>query len=152
MRPDRILVIIAAGLLLVLIGTLSACGSASPGGAPASRAPSSPGQSPPRTTLPDITVVRLRTAFSPSAVRLGTGQQFRLTVSKAVEVSGPGVPRACTPGAAVRVLDGLLSVRCVSNREYLYTAERAGAAILSATMRPDCPPGTACPLWVTQAT
>lgn len=148
MRPDRILVIIAAGLLLVLTGTLAACGTASPGGSPASPKPSTPL----RTIPPDITVVRLRTAFSPSAVRLGTGQQFRLTVSHAVQVSGPAVPRDCPPGAAGQVSDGLLSVRCVSSREYLYTAERAGAAILSATVRPDCPPGTACPLWVIQAT
>jgi hypothetical protein len=151
MRPDRILVVVAAGLLLVLAGTLSACGSASPGGAPASLEPSSPGQPAPRTPPPDVTVVRLGTAFSPSALRLRTGQQFRLTVSNTIQASGPGVPRDCAPGAGGQVPGGLLSVRCVSSREYLYTAEHAGAAILSATVKPNCPPGTACPLWVTEA-
>lgn len=151
MRPARILAVTAAGLLLMLGGTLSACGSASPSGAPASPAPSSPGQSPPAATPPDITVVRLGIAFSPSTLRLRTGQQFRLTVSKAIQASGPGLPRYCTPGAVSQVPGGLLSMRCASSREYLYTAERAGTAILSATVQPSCPPGTACPQWVTQA-
>jgi hypothetical protein len=151
MRPDRILVVTVAGLLLMLAGTLSACGSAAPRGAPASPGPSSPGPSAPGTTPPDVTVVRLGTAFSPSALRLRTGQQFRLAVSKAIQAIGPGVPRDCAPGAAAQAPGGLLSVRCVSSREYLYTAERAGAATLSATVKPNCPPGSACPLWVTEA-
>lgn len=151
MRPDRLLVVTVAGLLLTLAGTLSACGSTSASGAPASPGPSSPGPSPPETTSPDVTVVRLGLAFSPSAVRLRTGQQFRLTVSKAIQASGPGVPRGCAPGAAAQAPGGLLSVRCVSSREFLYTAERAGAGIVSVTVKPNCPPGTACPLWVTEA-
>jgi hypothetical protein len=152
MRPDHILVVIAAGLPLTLAGTLSACGSAAPGGAPASPGPSSPGPSARGTTPPDVTVVRLGTAFSPSSLRLRTGQQFRLTMSKAIQASGPGVPRGCAPGAAAQEAPGgLLSVRCVSSHEYLYTAERAGAGTLSVTVKPNCPPGTACPLWVTEA-
>jgi hypothetical protein len=152
MRPNRIPVVTVAGLLLAFAGTLSACGSTSAGGAAASLRPSSPGQSPPRTTPPpDAAVVRLSIAFAPAALRLRTGQQFRLMVSKTIQASGPGVPHDCSPGAASQVSGGLLSLRCASSREYLYTAQRAGKAILSATVKPDCPPGTACPLWVTQA-
>lgn len=151
MRPDRILVAVAAGLLLALAGTLSGCGSTSSSGAPASPGSSSPGQSAPRTTSPDVIVVRLDLAFSPSALRLHTGQQFRLTVSTTIQASGPGVPGDCRRGAVSQVPGGLLSVRCLSSREYVYTAERAGTAILSATVKPNCAPGTACPLWVTDA-
>ena len=86
MRPNRIPVVTVAGLLLALAGTLSACGSTSASGAPASPAPSSPGQSPPRATAPpDVAVVRLSIAFAPSALRLHTGQQFRLMVSKTIQ-------------------------------------------------------------------
>jgi hypothetical protein len=152
MRPDRVLVAVAAGLLLVLAGTLSACGSStSPSRAAASPGPSPPGQSPPPAAPPHIPVVRLDLAFSPSALRLHTGQRFRLMVSTSIQASGTGVPGHCPPGAVSQVPGGLLSVRCLSSREYLYTAERVGTAILSATVKPNCPPGTVCPLWVTEA-
>jgi len=150
MRPDRTLVVVAAGLLILLAGTLSACGSVSTGGAPAARGPSWPGQQPP-SAPPDVTVVRLGIAFSPAALRLRTGARFRLIVTKTIQAGGPGVPRDCRPGARGQVPGGLVSVRCVSSREYLYTAEHAGTAILSATVQPNCPPGTACPMWVAEA-
>jgi len=133
--PNRIPVILsAASLMLGLAGPLSAC------------ARSAPEPSPPAAAAPIVFVVRLGSAFSPRSLRLGVGQQFMVIVSKAVKVSGPDLPAPCTSGATT----GVLSVRC-SAGGYLYTAEHAGSAVLSATVQPLCTPGTICPQWVAEA-
>jgi hypothetical protein len=170
-----------AGVVLVLAGTLTACGSpalssaaahrstaggkapASPGKSPRAASPPSPSArgvpaspsaepsppSPPVAVPPDIVVVRLSTVFSPAVLRLNVGQQFLVTVSKAVQVSGLGFP-GCAAGATAQTGGGLLSARCTAGG-YLYTAEHAGTAILSAGVRPRCAPGTACPQWIIEA-
>ena len=101
---------------------------------------------------PDIIAVRLGTAFSPGALRLSIGQQFQVTVSKTVQVSGLGFAGDCAPGATGQISGGLLSLRCTGDGGYLCTAEHAGSATLSATVRPRCAPGTMCPQWITEAT
>jgi hypothetical protein len=99
---------------------------------------------------PDIVVIRLSTVFSPAVLRLNVGQQFLVTVSKAVQVSGLGFPGGCAVGTTVQIASGLLSARCTAGG-YLYTAEHAGTAVLSATVRPRCAAGTMCPQWITEA-
>jgi hypothetical protein len=140
--PNRTPVILAAaGLMLGLAGPLSACASSAPGGT------ASHGTSPPAAAAPIVFVVRLRSAFSPRSLRLGVGQQFMVIVSKAVKVSGPDLAGACTSGVIGSATTGVLSVRC-SAGGYLYTAEHVGSAVLSATVQPQCTPGTICPQWV----
>jgi hypothetical protein len=117
----------------------------------------SPG--PPVAVPPIIIVVRLGSAFSPATVWLGVGQQFELEVNSSVEATGPGIPSACPrgvpgwPGSGTPtwVEDGMLSVRCAGNGSYLYTAVRAGSAVLTALVRPRCAPGAMCPQWITVA-
>ena len=96
---------------------------------------------------PDIILVQLGTGFSPAQLRLNVGQQFEVAVSKTVQVSGLG---DCAPGTTGQALGGLLSVRCMAGG-YFYTAEHAGSATMSATVRPRCTPGTMCPQWITEA-
>jgi len=178
LQPSRIPVIAAAaGLLVTLAGTLSACGgsslssaasahrsasdrstSASLEGSPpaaSSPDPSSPGgsvPSPPSTAAPpDIILVRLATTFSPAVLQVGVGQQFLVSVAKSVQVSGLDAPGSCTQGKTVQIPGGRLSLRCLGGGGYLYTAEQAGPAALSATVRPRCAPGAACPQWITKA-
>lgn len=156
--PNRIPVILTAAALMVgLVGPLSACASSAPGGTAAPH-PSSPGgkttasygTSPPAAAAPIVFVVRLGSAFSPRSLRLSVGQQFMVIVSKAVKVSGPDLPGACTSGAIGSATTRVLSVRC-SAGGYLYTAEHVGSAALSATVRPLCAPGTICPRWIADA-
>jgi hypothetical protein len=99
---------------------------------------------------PGIVVVRLAATFSPAVLRLNVGQQFLVTVSKSVQASGLGFPGGCTAGTTAQIASGLLSGRCVAGG-YLYTAEHAGSAVLSATVRPRCAAGTMCPQWITEA-
>jgi hypothetical protein len=99
---------------------------------------------------PDIVVVRLGASFSPDVLRLNIGQQFLVTVSKTVQVSGLGFPRGCAAGTTAQIANGLLSARCAAGG-YLYTAEHAGTVVLSATVRPRCAAGTICPQWITEA-
>jgi hypothetical protein len=138
--PNRIPVILsAAALMFGLAGPLSGCASSAPAKSP-------PRTSPPAAAGPIVFVVRLGAAFSPRSLRLGVGQQFMVIVNKAVKVSGPDLAGACTSGATT----GVLSVRC-SGGGYLYTAEHAGSAVLSATVQPLCAPATICPQWVAEA-
>jgi len=146
--PSRIPVVLsAAALTLGLAGAVSGCASSAPGGTAAPH-PSSPGAktSPPAAAAPIIVVVRLSSAFSPRSLRLSVGQQFMVIVSKDVKVSGPDLPGDCTSGGTT----GVLSVRC-SAGGYLYTAEHAGSAVLSATVQPLCAAGTMCPQWIAEA-
>jgi hypothetical protein len=99
---------------------------------------------------PGIVVVRLAATFSSAVLRLNVGQQFLVTVSKSVQASGLGFPGGCTAGTTAQIASGLLSGRCVAGG-YLYTAEHAGSAVLSATVRPRCAAGTMCPQWITEA-
>lgn len=141
-----------AGIVLALAGTLAACGSPalSRASAPPSVESSSPAPSPPVATRSDTVVVRLTTVFSPAMLRLNVGQQFLVTVSKAVQVSGLGVPGGCAAGTTAQIANGLLSARCTAGG-YLYTAEHAGTTVLTATVRPRCAAGTMCPQWITEA-
>jgi len=136
--------------VLATAGLMSACGSASPARttpSPATAGSSAPSSSP--AALPMIRMVRLGSAFSPDSLHLGAGQQFLVIVSKAVNVSG--LEARCAPGKTYPAAGGLLSVRCPAAGEYLYTARRAGSAVLSATARPRCAHGTACPQWISRA-
>ena len=114
--------------------------------------PSSPGTSspsPPVAAPPDITVVRLGSAFSPSSLRVSVGQQFLITVSKTVQARGLEPAAGCASGSARPAAGGLLSVRCASGG-YLYTAEHPGTATISATVGPRCSPGEMCPQWMSE--
>lgn len=145
------LILAAAGLVLVLAGTLTACATPVSGTngspqAPASSATATASPSPPPVGgAPMIRVVRLGSSFSPKAIQLGVGQRFEVIVSKTVKVSGLD----CTPGSAGGAVTGL-SVKCESGNP-VYTAERAGTTVLTATVRPRCPPGSMCPQWITEA-
>jgi hypothetical protein len=151
MRQNRIPVITAvAGIVLALAGTLAACGSPARSSAPPSMESSSPAPSPSVAVPPDIVVVRLSTVFSPAVLRLNIGQQFLVTVSKAVQVSGLGFSGGCAAGTTAQIANGLLSARCTAGG-YLYTAEHAGTTVLSAAVRPRCAAGTMCPQWITEA-
>lgn len=147
---------------LVLGCALAAC--ASPGGnaaanhaaapAPSAPAPSAPARSsapsPSAAVPPDVAVVRLAAGFSPSALRLGVGQQFLVTVSPSVQARGLDIA-GCASGSGGTAAGGLLTVRCTGGG-YLYTAEHQGTAALSATVGPRCSPGQMCPQWVSEAT
>jgi hypothetical protein len=99
-----------------------------------------------------IRVVRLGAKFSPEEFQLGVGQKFRLEVDESVQATIAGVPEHCPAGSAVDVAGGLLSVQCGTGRgSYLFSGERAGSATLTATVRPRCAPGVACPQWVATA-
>lgn len=95
-------------------------------------------------------MVHLSAAFSPSRVRLRTGQQFLLIVSKNVKASGVAGPGSCPAGTVRPAAGGLLSVRCMAGSRYLFTAKHAGTATVTATVKPQCPPGSVCPQWVTE--
>ena len=120
---------------------------------PAPSHPSSPGRSspspPPVAAPPDIILVRLGAAFSPSSLRISVGQQFLITVSKTVQARGLETAAGCASGAARPAVGGLLSVRCASGG-YLYTAEHPGTATISATVGPRCSPGEMCPQWMSE--
>lgn len=170
------LILAAAGLVLGLAGTLTACatpvsGTAGSPQAPASSATipashsapaptpvSASASAPPSVTAtaspspppvagaPMIRVVRLGAGFSPKAIQLGVGQRFEVIVSKTVKVSGLD----CTSGNTGGAVTGL-SVRCASGNP-VYTAEHTGTTALTATVRPRCPPGSMCPQWISEAT
>jgi hypothetical protein len=154
----RIPVITAA---VVVAGTalLAACGSAttsaSSPAAPAASSPapssSSAGHAPPPVVAPMIIAVRLGTTFSPDTLRLAAGMKFQLIVSQSVDPSGPSFPAHCASGTSYAANDGMLSVTCPATGGYLFTAERAGTTVLSATVRPHCSAGEMCPQWVKEA-
>jgi hypothetical protein len=142
--------------VLGLAGALSGCaaaagGSASLGSQPGMHAPSSsPNPSLPGSGGgPNIPVVELNNSFSPSTLRIGVGQQFELFIGKRVNVSGLSVA-GCASGQPVPLPGGLLSVQCKPGGGYMYSAEHAGTATLSATVRPRCSAGTMCPQWVAE--
>jgi hypothetical protein len=135
--------------VLALGGALSACdspgGNAAGGHLAATSSPSSPVAVP-----PDITVVRLSLGFSPGGLRLSVGQQFLLIVSASVRVRGLDAAAGCGSLTSGTAVGGLLSVRCAQGG-YLYTAERPGTDIISATVGPRCGPGQMCPQWLAEA-
>jgi hypothetical protein len=100
---------------------------------------------------PNIPVVELKNSFSPSTLQLGVGQQFELIIGKSVMVSGLSVA-GCTASKPAPVPGGLLSLQCKSGTDYMYNAEHAGTATLSATVRPHCSAGTMCPQWIAKPT
>jgi hypothetical protein len=164
---NRSWVTAAAVTMLALAGTLSGCGASASGGSaangklagngasspassPSSRR-SAPVVSPPRVGgAPDIHAINLSTGFSPSTLQIGVGQQFVVIISKDVDVSGLSRP-GCTPDTTAQVPGGLLTVRCTTSTDYMYTAEHAGSATLSATVRPHCTQGAVCPQWIAEA-
>lgn len=156
----------AIAALAVTTVTLSACGSATPASTPAaSPAASSPAASPapsssapaaghapsPPLGAPIIIAVHLGTAFTPDTLSLAAGLKFQVIVSPTVAPSGLSFPAHCAAGTTYAVNDGLLSVTCPAGGGYLFTAERAGTTVLSATVRPRCSPGQMCPQWITDA-
>lgn len=158
----------AIAALAVTTVTLSACGSAAPVPSPPnSPAASSPASSPspsssapasaaghapsPPLGAPIIIAVRLGTAFTPDTLTLAAGMKFQVIVSPTVAPSGLSFPAHCAVGTTYAVNDGLLSVTCPASGGYLFTAERAGTTVLSATVRPRCSPGQMCPQWITDA-
>jgi hypothetical protein len=170
----------AALAVLALGGALSACGgqpageaarghlasTGSPSSTPVASSPtapppvsSSPGPSPVRSSSspvssPPVAVVRLGPAFSPDRLRLNVGGLFLVVVSPSVHATVLGAPPGCAPGAAATAAatttGGLVSVRCVPGG-YLYTAERPGSAVISATVGPHCSPGQMCPQWLSES-
>ena len=110
---------------------------------------SSPVSPPPVAAPPHITVVRLGPAFSPDRLRLSVGGQFLVSVSPNVHATVLGITPGCAPGAASTTTGGPVSVRCASGG-YLYTAERPGSAVISATVGPRCSPGQMCPQWLSE--
>jgi hypothetical protein len=150
---------------LALTGMLCACGSVAQPSAPAgtgagtpssattpAAAPSAGSSSSPApvSASPVIAAVRLGRGFQPRTLRISPGQQFTVTVDASVRASGPGVPSSCSSIPA-RIDGGMLTVRCTSGA-FHYTALRPGTAELTATVRPRCAAGSACPQWVTAAT
>jgi hypothetical protein len=157
---------VTAGLAgLAIAGTLAACGSNTPTAAtpPASspsasaQAPSSPPPASPAATPssraaapPIIFAVRLGASFSPGSLHVGVGQKFQVIVSDNVKVSG--LPASCNATQPTPAAGGMLSVTCTSAGSYLYTAERAGTAVLAAIVRPNCAKVAECPAWISRAT
>lgn len=138
----RVAVSVAIGISL-LTGVLAGCGTVT------SSPPSAHASSPPTAHSPVILVVRLGAGFSPGTLHLGVGQKFQLEVSKTVRATIAGLPAHCTPGSVTHTADGMLSARCSTAGSYSYTAERSGSVVVTATVRPRCSPGAACPQWVT---
>jgi hypothetical protein len=163
----RISVITAAAAALAAATTLSACGSATPSASkPPSSSASSPSSSPsgavspspagppppgPIAGAPIIRAVNLDATFSPDAITVAAGMKFQVIVSQSVDASGLSLPAHCSPGTTYAADDGMLSVTCPATGGYLYTADRAGTAVLSATIRPHCSPGSMCPQWIKEA-
>jgi hypothetical protein len=151
----------AAAAAVAAAITLSACGSAAPAASPprspAASSPaappsSSPGHAPPPPVVaPIIMAVHLGTAFTPDTLTLAAGMKFQVIVSASVVPSGLSFPARCATGTAYAVNDGMLSVTCPAGGGYLFTAERAGTTVVSATVRPHCSPGQMCPQWITDA-
>lgn len=131
--------VLVAGVVFAV--ALPACG----GQAPTSLSGSGSAQ-----PLSPVVTVHLAAAYSPSVVRLKTGQRFLLVVSASVQASGVPVPGGCPSGAPRQAAGGLLSVQCMAHGRYLYTAKRAGSATLWASVRPRCKPATMCPQWVSR--
>lgn len=138
----RVAAAVAVGVCL-LTGALAGCGTVT------SSPPSAHASSPPVGQPPIIRVVRLGADFSPGSLRLGVGQKFQLEVSNTVRATIAGLPAHCTPGSVTRTANGMLSAKCSTAGSYSYTAERSGSVVVTATVRPRCSPGTACPQWVT---
>jgi hypothetical protein len=154
--------VVTAAAVLAAAAALSACGSATTASkaappaassAPgtASSAPSAPAPSQPVAAPPIIVAVRLGTTFSPDTLTLATGQKFQVIVSTSVVPTGPAFPHPCSSGAVYAAANGMLSVTCPASGGYLFTAEHAGTAALTATVRPNCSPGEMCPQWITEA-
>ncbi|HEY1916681.1 MAG TPA: hypothetical protein VGH27_13990 [Streptosporangiaceae bacterium] len=163
---------------VALTGALCACGSAGHSGAVAgvgsgtTVSPSATGSvkaSPTRTSSPTPTspsahassppvigggpiifAVRLGGGFQPNTLRISPGQQFVVTVDSSVKANGPGLPSSCS-GISAPVDNGMLTVTCASG-SFTYTAQRAGTAELTATVRPNCSRGGMCPQWIAEAT
>lgn len=102
------------------------------------------------TAPPAVLIVRLDSGFSPAAMHLGVGQRFLLLVSATVNAAVAGTPASCPLGATSAV-GADLSVQCGPTGTYLFTAEHAGTAVVTAVVKPSCTPGTACTDWVTDA-
>ncbi len=145
---SRVTGTLAVVAIAALATALGGCGNQSPGASASGS--SSKARTPPVAMPPIIRVVRLGASFSPDVLRLGTGQKFQLEVSGDVQATIMGVPGHC-PAGPVAAAAGLLSVRCTTASSYLFTAERAGSTTLTASVRPRCAPGTACPDWMTAA-
>jgi|HubBroStandDraft_2_1064218.scaffolds.fasta_scaffold697641_1 hypothetical protein len=156
---------VTAGLAgLAIAGTLAACGSNTPtASSPAASSPSASAQAPsspptsPAATPPSgaaappiIFAVRLGANFSPGSLHVGVGQKFQVIVSSNVKVSG--LPANCNATQPTPAAGGMLSVTCTSASSYLYTAQRAGTAVLAAIVRPNCAKVAACPQWISRAT
>jgi hypothetical protein len=124
---------LAAAVALAV--TVSACagGTARPG-APASGSTATASTSPSQSATPQGTVY-LSGGFAPARLRLAVGQSFLLVVSPTVETTFPPA-------------GDLLTQRPINAGHYLYTALAPGITTLSAIVRPRCPPGTACPMWI----
>jgi hypothetical protein len=90
-------------------------------------------------TPPAVAIVHLAATYSPDELRLKAGQRFLLVACARVQARGGPVPA------------GLLKVRRLAPGHYLYTALRPGTAVVITTVRPRCPPGSACPQWAATA-
>lgn len=99
---------------------------------------------------PNIPVVRLGTAFSPKTLQLGAGQKFVVIVSSSDKATGSGISGNCSPATAAKFSSDLLSLSCQGS-SYMYTTRRAGSAVLSVTVRPNCATGAMCPQWMASA-
>ena len=138
-RAARVIAGLAASAALTACGSVSLAGTRLAG--TASPGPGRPGPA----------VVSLTARFSPSSVRLRAGQQFLVVVSPGVKANGIPWPGACPAGTVGPVAGGLLTARCEGGGRYLYTAQRPGSTIVSATVGPHCAPGQMCPTWMAAA-
>jgi hypothetical protein len=100
--------------------------------------------------MPAVFIVRLDSGFSPAVMHLGVGPRFLLMVGATVNAAIGGMPASCPLGSTSAV-GADLSVQCGPTGTYLFTAEHAGTAVVTAVVKPSCTPGTACPDWVTDA-
>jgi hypothetical protein len=98
-----------------------------------------------------IQAIRLTTTFTPDSLTLAAGQKFQVIVSPSIAPSGTAFPHPCSTGVAYAAAGNMLSVTCPASGGFLFTAEQAGPATLTATVKPNCAPGQMCPQWITEA-
>lgn len=85
-----------------------------------------------------VTLVTLGASFSPSTLKVRTGQLIVVTVDDSVNARVAGL----MPGSAVG--GGQLG----HSRTFLYVATGPGTATISAVVGPHCVPGHVCPQWI----
>jgi hypothetical protein len=89
-------------------------------------------------TAGPVTLVTLGASFSPSKLKVPTGQLIIVTVDDTVNARVAGL----TPGSAVG--GGELG----HSRTFLYVATTRGTATINAVVGPHCKAGHACPQWI----